>query len=128
MKNNLCYLCLARITQALGKSKFVQRLFAILWITSRMVECSHFFSNSVSMSLLAFPDFSWRRCFWISSIDGTSWLTGKRSEMYCNSQTKSGRLPLSSLGGSVSVWCSWLKCFLKWSSIFSGEAFSRSWF
>ena len=60
------------LPHAVGKSKFAQRFSASLWMTWSMIGCSHFLRISGSMSLLALPDFSWWRCFWISSIYGTS--------------------------------------------------------
>ena len=54
---------------------------------------------------------------------GTSWLMGKLFEIFWNSRTNSGRLPLSSLRVTESTRLVGLKYFLKWSRIFSGEHF-----
>ena len=107
----------------IGRSRLDQRLFTMLWIIWSISGCSHFFSTSGSTSLLVFPHFNWRRCFWISPMIGTSWLMRKFSEKFCNSQTNSGRLLLSSSGVTQSTRLVALKCFLKWSRIFSGRHF-----
>ena len=71
------------------------------------------------LPLLAFPNFNWRRCFWISSMVGTSWLIGKLFEIFCNSRTNSRRLSLGSLGATESTRLVGLKCFLNRSKILS---------
>ena len=50
------------LPQTAGISRFDHRLFAILSIIWSISRCSHCFSSSGSTSLLAFPDFNWRRC------------------------------------------------------------------
>ena len=107
------------LPQTAGISRFDHRLFAILSITWSISGCSNFFSCSGWTSLLAFPDFNWRRCFWISSMVGTSWLMGKLFEIFCNSRKNSRRLPLSSSRVTESTRLAELKCFLKWSKIFT---------
>ena len=47
----------------------------------------------------------------------------KLFEIFCNSRTNSGRLPPSSSGITESTRLVGLKCFLKWSRIFSGGHF-----
>ena len=54
---------------------------------------------------------------------GTSWLMKKLFEIFCNSWTNSGRLPLSSSVASELTRLVRLKCFLKWSKIFLGGHF-----
>ena len=53
----------------------------------------------------------------------TSWLMGKLFEIFCNSRTNSGKMPLSSSGATESTRLAGLKCFLKWSKILSGGHF-----
>ena len=81
------------------------------------------FSSLRSTLLLAFPNFNWQRFFRILSM-----IDEKLFEIFCNSLTKSGRLPLSSLGVTESTRLVGLKCFLKWSRIFSGEHFTGAGF
>ena len=112
------------LPQTEGISRFDHRLFAILWRNWSLSGSSHFFSSSGSTSLLAFPEFKWRRCFWISSMAGTSWLMGKLFEIFYKSRANSG----SSLGAIESTRIAVLKCFLKWSKIFSGGHFPQAGF
>ena len=107
---------------AVGKSKFDQTFSASLWMTWSMIGCSHFLRISGSMSLLALPDFSRWRCFWISSIDGILVSMGKLLEMFRRLSRKSGALVESSSGMTLLArsGLKWLwKCF----SSFSGGHF-----
>ena len=54
---------------------------------------------------------------------GTSWLMGKLFEIFCNSRTNSGRLPLTSSGATESTRLAGLNGFLKWSKILWGDHF-----
>ena len=101
------------LPQTTGKSSFEHRLFAILWISWSICGCWIFFSSSGSTSLLAFPDFNWLIYFWISSMVGISWLMGKLFEIFCNSPTNSGRLPLLSWGVTELTRLFELKCFFE---------------
>ena len=47
----------------------------------------------------------------------------KLLEIFCNSWTNSGKLPLSSLGATELIRLVGLKCFFKWSKIFWGGHF-----
>ena len=102
-----------------GRLRFDHKLCAIVWITWSISGSSHFFSSSGSTLLLAFPDFNWQRCFWISSMVGISWLMRKLFEIFCSCQANSGRLPLSSMKVAEQARLVGLKCSLKWSKIFS---------
>ena len=107
---------------AVGRSEFDQRFSASLCMTWSMIGYSHFLRISGSMSLLALPDFSWWRCFWISSIDRILVSMGKLLEMFRKLSRKSGAL-VESCSGMILLVRSGLKWFWKCFSNFSGGHF-----
>ena len=84
--------------------------------------------SSGSTSLLAYPDFNWWGCFWILSMVGTSRQMKKLLEIFCNSWTNSGRLPLSYSGATESTKLVRLKYFLNKQRFFKGGYFPRAGF
>ena len=74
---------------------------------------------------IAYPDFNWRTCFWISLTVGTSWLMGNLFEIFGNSWTNSGKLPLSSLGTTESTKLVGLKFFWNGQRSSEGDIFQE---